>query len=187
MKEYDEIQKELHASEPEYYTVLVVPGMREFEIGARKIYIGFNAEKSGADGYCDHRGMWVSDHISDPHWFIEVCIHESLHAIFPELSEADVEKYAHQIATVVVRLYEFKSMSNFPPLKRIGNKSTMLPAMREWFEKNVLEAQKSEKEGHVDLPTGYSPGSRAEIIPSIENCTTPTTADCGFKPTFPLT
>jgi hypothetical protein len=117
--EIDNHNEELNATEPDEYQLVVYPKLRTHRFGNRDYKVGF-CTNSEAGGYTDHCVLWVNDDIVEPDDFIQVCVHESLHAVFPGMAEGYVHIAGKQIADFIVKAFEAKGAKPLPKLRRLS-------------------------------------------------------------------
>lgn len=96
------------SSEPDEYQLITVDGFKTHVLGKRTFTCGFCVNSPNAAGFCDGECIWIADEIVKPERFIEICIHECLHAIMPELPEASVHEAAEQVAGFIAKAFKAK-------------------------------------------------------------------------------
>lgn len=105
------------AKEPEDYMLVTDRRFNSWVLGDTPRTVGFCVNSPGAAGYCDHAAIWIADQITNPERVISIAVHECLHGIFPDMSEADVEKYGEQIAGFIVGVFKVKGAGPLPELR----------------------------------------------------------------------
>lgn len=118
---HDEEQQKLRDSEPEEYEYMRHPKLRGHEFGDKLYSIGF-ATNLGAGGYHepDPPLILLDDTETRSECLIEYCIHEGLHAIWPHLSEGEVERAGRQLASFVASVLKIKvgPLPKIPPFAK---------------------------------------------------------------------
>lgn len=130
MRDYtNEEQNRLHETEPMHYQIVRPKNFSRHVFGDTPREVGF-CVNSQAGGYTDSKMVWIADDVEDPVKFIEFCIHEGLHACLPELTEAQVEKSAEQIADFIGRALKAKGVKLRPirPMVTAEEKAKLFPA-----------------------------------------------------------
>lgn len=105
-----------HEDEPIDYRLIIASSFKTHVLGDTERTVGFCVNSPGAAGYCDKTCIWIADQITDPERVIEICIHECLHGIFPNMSEDQVLKAGLQVAAFIASVFRVKGDRPLPKL-----------------------------------------------------------------------
>lgn len=85
------------------FRLMIDPDFQSHTFNGKVFGVGFCPDDTIGDGYCDDEIVWIRPSMKLER-AIEVSIHEGIHACFPALPEAEVDRCGKDIASFVMRV-----------------------------------------------------------------------------------